>query len=175
MASTRRYCPGITTQLAYWMARSGLTDEQIAEELGVKRATFASWRKRYPELRDAMKPGKEFVDFLVQGSLLKRALGQKVREVTRERVPVEWEKIGQSAVPCRWAMKITKRVVKELPGEVGAQAFWLKNRQGWRDAYDVKHGGTIEHKQDLSALTDEELVTMRSLAAKAEALRAGSN
>lgn len=171
----RRYDPAIHPCLLYWMSRAGLTLDQIAKEVGIGVATLDRWLARYPELRDAMKPGKDFVDSLVEGSLLKRALGYDYDEVTRERVPVEFEVMGKVAVPVKWAMKISKRVRRHFPGEVGAQAFWLKNRQGWRDRTDLVHAGKIETRQDFSALSDDELRTMVALSEKMEAPVDGRN
>lgn len=166
-----KYDPGIHTQLAYWMARGGLTLPQIAEQLGVSEKTIDTWKRKHPEFADAMKPGKEYADFLVQGSLLKRAMGYSVVEVTRERVAVEFDGI----IPIRWKMQVTKKVTKHIPADPAAMIFWLKNRQGWRDRTDINHTGSIEHRQDLSRLSDEELATFRGLAEKLEAPVAGRN
>lgn len=66
-------------------ARDGLTDEQIAEEkIGVNRTTLYDWKKKYPDISDALKKGKEIVDRQVENALLKRALGYEYIEVTKE-------------------------------------------------------------------------------------------
>ena len=53
-------------------ARDGLTDEQIAGNMGVSRSTLNSWKDRYPDILDALKKGKEIVDRQVENALLKR-------------------------------------------------------------------------------------------------------
>jgi hypothetical protein len=169
----KKYDPGIHPILFYWMAKSGLILEQIAKEIGVSAPTIDRWVAAHPELRDAMKPAKDFVDNLVEGSLLKRALGYDYDEVTRERVAVKFEVQGGQVVPVKWAMSVTKRVRKHFPGDVGAQAFWLKNRCGWRDKIDI--AATVEHRQNFDALSDDELRMARALAAKLEAGVAGRN
>src|SRR6478735_6736738 len=65
-------------------ARDGLTDEQIAHNVGVSRSTLNDWKKRYPDISDALKKGKEVVDLQVENALLKRALGYEYEEVTQE-------------------------------------------------------------------------------------------
>jgi hypothetical protein len=162
-----KYIPGIHPTLCYYLAKDGLILEQIAERIGVSDRTLDTWCARYPELKEAMRPAKEYIDNLVEGSLLKRALGFDTQEVTRE--PVRDPATGKSR------MKVTQRVTKHVAPEVAACIFWLKNRKGWRDRYDVAHSGIIEHRQELSNLTDEELLTFRALAAKLEAPVAGSN
>ena len=60
------------TLLEGW-ARDGLTDDQIAHNLGVSRSTLAEWKKRFPDLSDALKKGKDVVDYEVENALLERA------------------------------------------------------------------------------------------------------
>lgn len=59
-------------------ARAGLTDEQIAKNMGICRDTLIEWKKRYPDISDALKKGKEVVDFEVENALLKKALAGDV-------------------------------------------------------------------------------------------------
>ena len=67
-------------------ARQGLTDEQIATNIGVSRSTLSDWKKRYTDISDTLKKGKEIVDIQVENALLKRALGFEYIEVTEERI-----------------------------------------------------------------------------------------
>ena len=62
------------TLLEGW-ARDGLTDDQIAHNLGVSRSTLAEWKIRFPDLSDALKKGKDVVDYEVENALLERAKG----------------------------------------------------------------------------------------------------
>lgn len=59
-------------------ARDGLTDEQIAHNIGIARSTLFEWRKRQKDIEDALKKGKEVVDFEVENALLKNALDGNV-------------------------------------------------------------------------------------------------
>ncbi|MDK9899831.1 transposase, partial [Klebsiella pneumoniae] len=56
-------------------ARDGLTDEQIAEKIGIQRQTLYDWKKKYSDISYALKKGKEVIDRQVENALLKRALG----------------------------------------------------------------------------------------------------
>lgn len=67
-------------------ARDGLIDTQIAANMGIKRQTLYEWAKRYPDISDTLKKGKEVVDLQVENALLKRAIGYKYTETTRERI-----------------------------------------------------------------------------------------
>ena len=102
-------------------ARDGLTDEQIAINMGIKRQTLYDWKKKYSVFSDTLKRGKEIIDRQVENSLLKRALGYEYDEVTTTTFPDGEEE--------------TKRVTKHVVPDTTAQIFWLKNRKPneWRD------------------------------------------
>ena len=55
-------------------ARDGLTDEQIAKNIGISRSTLFEWRKKHKDISNALKKGKEVVDMEVENALLKSAL-----------------------------------------------------------------------------------------------------
>lgn len=55
-------------------ARDGLTDEQIAKNIGIKRPTLYEWKKKHPDISDALKKGKAIIDYEVENALLKNAL-----------------------------------------------------------------------------------------------------
>lgn len=105
-------------------ARDGLTDEQIAKNMGIATKTLYNWRKAHIPILQALKKGKAVVDFEVENALVKRALGYSYDEVTQELRDGE--------------LTITKIVSKEVAPDVGAAAFWLKNRQRdkYRDRWD---------------------------------------
>ncbi|MGH2183092.1 helix-turn-helix domain-containing protein, partial [Enterococcus faecalis] len=65
-------------------ARDGLTDEQIAQNIGIKRPTLYDWKNKYSDISDALKRGKEVVDRQVENALLKSATGYEYTEVTEE-------------------------------------------------------------------------------------------
>ena len=116
-------------KLEAW-ARDGLTDEQIAKNVGISRETLYQWKNKYTDISDALKKGKEVVDIQVENALLKRALGYSYTETKVENGPD--------------GKKVTKTVKEVLP-DTTAQIFWLKNRRGnkWKDKQDVEHSGQI--------------------------------
>ena len=66
------------TLLEGW-ARDGLTREQIAGQMGIGLSTFYKWQKRYPQIAQALRKGRELVDYQVEAALLDRALGGDLR------------------------------------------------------------------------------------------------
>lgn len=113
------------TRITGW-ARDGLTDEQIAHNMGISASTLREWKHKYSALSAALKESKELVDRLVENALLKRALGYEYEEITEELTKTEDGTL---------AMRETKRVRKQVAPDTTAQIFWLKNRKpdDWRD------------------------------------------
>ena len=105
-------------------ARDGLTDKQIAAEIGVSESAFTRWKKKHPPILGALKKGKRPLDFQVENALLKRALGYETLEVTVIEAP-------DGSVT-------RKETKKSIAPDVTAQIFWLKNRKTklWRDRRD---------------------------------------
>lgn len=62
--------------------RDGLTDEQIAKNLGVAYSTMRTWNKKYPAFSAAIKKGKEISDYELENALHKRAIGYYYEEET---------------------------------------------------------------------------------------------
>lgn len=102
-------------------ARDGLTDEQIAKNIGINRTTLYDWKKKETNIADALKKGKEIIDFEVENALLKRALGYEYEE-----------EIYENGI-------LTKKVKKQVAPDTTAQIFWLKNRkkEQWREKVEV--------------------------------------
>lgn len=117
-------------------ARDGLTDEQIAHNIGIHVSTLYEWKKKYEEFDEALKRGKEVVDREVENALLKRALGYSYDEITEIREE---------------GVLIQKKVVKKhIVPDTTAQIFWLKNRRPdiWRDKKDIDMNANISNPFD---------------------------
>lgn len=135
-------------------ARSGLTDEQIAKNVGVSRSTLSRWKETYPDIRDSLNKEKEVVDYEVENALLKRALGTTIVEKTYTLTEIKdevlavqrkhymnkykldhpdlsEEEIRDIAIENVPTMKKvqTAEYVKQLPPDVTAIQFWLRNRK----------------------------------------------
>lgn len=59
-------------------ARDGLSEKQISHNIGISETTLNDWKKRFPEFLEAIKKGKEVVDYEVENALLKSALDGNV-------------------------------------------------------------------------------------------------
>lgn len=130
--------------------RNGLTDEQIAHNMGISPATLYNWQKNHIEILEALKIGKEDADLQVENALFKSACGYDYEEITEE---LKWDQKTRSYV-----MKVTKKLTKHQPPSNTAQIFWLKNRraENWRDK--VENNITLNEDTDVLSKAFEELM-----------------
>ena len=105
--------------------RDGKIDSELCKRLGVSLSKFQEYKKEFKELTDTLKRGKQEADYEVENSLYKRALGYENTET--KRIKNESGKIIRTEI-----------LTKQMPADVTACIFWLKNRKSneWRDKRD---------------------------------------
>lgn len=161
-------------------ARDGLTNEQIAQNIGVTQSTLYDWQRKYSEISEVLKRGKEIVDLQVENALLKRALGYEFKEQKYAQVEMSQEEhyaLKQVVVNrfkidnpeatmeeirlvelqvSKYKSVLVEEKTKEVAPDTTAQIFWLKNRKPdkWRDKQQVEHSGEITNT--IQQLTPEE-------------------
>lgn len=96
-------------------ARDGLTDEQIAANVGISVRTLYRWKQQYCQICHALKKGKDTADREIENALFKRAKGY---DFTETRVKKKGGVVVEETV-----------ITKHIPGDTTAQIFWLKNRK----------------------------------------------
>jgi hypothetical protein len=121
-------------QIQSW-ARDGLTEEQIAHNMGIGLTTLKGWKDKFPSILTAIKKGKAPVDIEVENALLKRAMGYNYDEVIKELIPTG--RIDNGGKPIY--KQHVKTITKHMPPDTTAQIFWLKNRRPgrWRDKIEA--------------------------------------
>ena len=98
-------------------ASDGLTNEDIAHNMGIARQTLNNWCKKYPSIMDALKKGREPVVRKLENSLIKKAQGFEYEEVTTEMWVYDNGKKRQ---------KVSKHKKYSVP-DTSAAIFLLKN------------------------------------------------
>lgn len=165
-------------------ARNGLTDEQIAKNLGISKTTFYKYLKEHNELSELLKRNKEVVDVQVENALLKRALGYSCNEDKYMSVDMEqgeyFEKLDEFMNKYKFEhpdatdselmivreqfpktkMVLVERKTKDVAPDTTAQIFWLKNRKpsDWRDKQNVEISGEVNNP--FGGLTTEQLLKL---------------
>lgn len=120
------------SEIDYWLSDDGLTllqcwsrdgcnHSEIANKMGVTPQLLSRWKFENPEIKEAMRAGKEIVDYKVENALLKSALGFELKEITVT--------IGRRQINGQW-VDITKETkTKEVAPNVTACLAWLNNRK----------------------------------------------
>lgn len=113
---------------------AAMTTFEIAEYFGVNEFTLNEWVSKDPEFAIAMRLPRELADERVEKALYHRAVGYRYR--------AEEIKITEAGDVHRVP------VIKQIPPDITAATFWLKNRKGdtWREKQDVNLNvdGSIE-------------------------------
>lgn len=151
MAAQPKYNALYHDDWAWSLAAMGATNDEIASAMGVSKRTIIRWAKDHESFGKALSEGKGASDAKVIRSLYQRATGY---EYTEERQTVELDKNGNPK-----PVKVEK-IKKHVPPDVGAQCFWLKNRQRdrWSDQprYVADQGDSEQMQFYLPAKESEE-------------------
>ena len=110
--------------------RDGLSDKQVARNIGINQATLYDWLKKYDKFAEAYKKGTETSTYEVENALYKAACGYDATEA---------ETILTTS-PDGLETKQVRKKLRHIPPNVGAICFILKNRrpEKWQDRRDVK-------------------------------------
>lgn len=148
MAAKPKYNPDFHDDWAWSLAAMGATNEEIAKAMGVSKRTIIRWSQEHESFGEALARGKGVSDAKVVRSLYQRAVGY---DYTEERQTVELDKEGKPK-----PIKVEK-IKKHVPPDVGAQCFWLKNRQRsmWQDRPEFVPE-TTEDEQTLFYLPEKD-------------------
>lgn len=143
-------------EITEW-AKMGLTDKDIAHNLGIGVSTYYKYQDLHIELVDALKKGKVVSDEVVENSLYKRANGFEYTEVTKER-RMKGKTAEQMEEPDEFEMVIIKEVTKMVVPDPTSMIFWLKNRKPhqWRDRRETAI--EVETSVNLMDILKEKLI-----------------
>lgn len=131
-------------------ARDGLTDKQIAKNIGISEQTLNVWKKSYPSLSESLKKGKEVVDYEVQNALYKNAIeGDTTAQIfwLKNRQPDKWRNKVETN------QKEQNRLLKARADGAVAKAKILS------DSAD-KLAGNLKNNELLKALIDVPVIDL---------------
>lgn len=126
-------------RLSAW-ARDGLTDEQIAKNMGISRSTLNVWKEKYSDISDTLKKDKEIADIYVENALFKRACGYNAKIKKHFKLKtVIYNENGKKVKEIE-ELKVAQDEV-HIPADTTAQIFWLNNRkpEQWRNKRDEQN------------------------------------
>lgn len=112
--------------------REGLIDEQIWPRLSISKTSFYDYQNQHSEFSDALKKGKEIVDYQVENALLESASGH-VKELRRPfKLKEVYYEDGKRCEKETIAYAIEEIYYPPVPVSI---IYWLKNRKPkkWKD------------------------------------------
>ena len=111
-----------------------MTDEQIAQNIGISRSTLSLWKEKYSDISDTLKRGKDIVDREVENALYQKAMG--ITKTIRKPIKVKQVdyKDGKRLRETETVIMAEEEIF--VPPDTVAQIFWLKNRKPdkWKDS-----------------------------------------
>lgn len=119
-------------------ARDGLMDEQIAKNIGIARSTLNLWKKKHPDISDALKRGKAVIDREVENALTKSATGYWIEELDTKVLEFpDGESRTETTTKRRW-----------VPPNPTSNIFYLKNRkpETWRDRRETNIVSEVDNE-----------------------------
>ena len=79
-------------EIAEWL-KIGATDKEVAENLGINKATFCEYKKRFPELNELIKSARKQPVQAIKAALFKRATGfmYSEKKIIRKQILLDGE------------------------------------------------------------------------------------
>lgn len=140
-------------RLQAW-ARDGLSDEQMAHNIGITTTTLYDWKKKYPAFSEALARGKEVVDIVAENALYQKAIGIKETIMKPIKLKQILYKNGKRISEKEYIKMVPEEVY--VPPDVKALIFWLTNRKSeWRDKQEKELSGNI----GINLVVDDDIST----------------
>lgn len=118
-------------EITEWL-KLGATDKEVAENLGIHKATFVEYKKKYTELNELIKKGRKSPVTQIKNAMLKRALGFQFEEkkVTTQKIVIDG--VDGDKIPAK-LIKTEITTKTALPSETAGLILlqhWAKD-EGW--------------------------------------------
>lgn len=136
--------------LEHWK-RNDLTDAEIAKRIGIKAPTLIDWKKRFPQISEALKKGSEY-----SVADAERALISKFKVTTiKEKKTETWENADGTK------RKHVVTTEKQVMPDTTAIIFFLKAKAGWRDDQEITDTTAIDKLDELLNATYNEAMNRK--------------
>ena len=117
-------------EILEWL-KLGATEKEIDKNLGVHKSTFIEYKKKYKELSDLIKKGRENPVVQIKAAMLKRALGFQYEEKRVMTQKIEFEDNGEIRPAKIIRTEITtKTALPDTAAGLILLQHWDKNEDG---------------------------------------------
>lgn len=130
-------------EIAEGYARRGLSDADIAKNLGISLDAYYRYQKQFPEFYEAIRRGKRPANIIVENALYKRCIGFEFDEPSTE-----------TYVDEKGKKHVKKKVTtKYIIPDINAIRFWLINREPdlWKTIREELESDNIDKVKDILA------------------------
>lgn len=134
------YSPDKLELLKCWARDFPLVD--IAAKMGITVQTLRKWKKKYPEIAEAINQNKEILDYKIENALVKKALGYTTTDVRTIISPPD--KDGNRKIR-------VEKIEREIPPDTTAIMAWLNNRKP--DQWKRNRDNIMQTKDEDSKIT----------------------
>ena len=123
-------------------ARDGLSDAQLAINMGIHVSTLYEWKNKYTEINEALRTGKEVADRMVENALFQSCFDRKI--TVRKAFKVKEVYYDENGKRCEKEHLETAEEDVAIPANEKAQEFWLYNRRSadWSRKDKLELSGT---------------------------------
>lgn len=125
-------------------ARDGLTDEQLAKNMGISPSTLYEWKNKYPEISEAIRAGKDVPDRKVENALYQSCFDRTIKVMKAFKVKeVYYDGNGKR---CEKEHIELAEETYPIPANERAQEFWLANRkpEQWSNKEKLELSGNVD-------------------------------
>lgn len=112
--------------------RDGMLEKDVAKSLKISTSTLEEYKQKHPEFAEALKRGREIIDYEVENSLYKKCVGTYAKEEKAFKcTEIYYDAQGNR---CQREEIKTVEVDVFIPPDTTAIAIWLNNRRSdkWR-------------------------------------------
>ena len=139
----KRWIEGEGLKRVLEWVKHGLTDEQVAKNMGIDRSTFHSWMKKKPEFGEAVREAKIQPNIEIENAMFNLACGKTFVEETKTIIDAKDGSI----------IRIEK-TRKQVPPSAVLLIFLAKNRM--RDRYRL-YAATPNDNKESEEKTDVQI------------------
>jgi transposase len=140
--------------LTQW-ARNGLTKDEIAGNMNISSQTLYEWQKKCPDISECLKNARAYAHARVENALYQKAIGYTVikQQPVKKKV-ADYDGVGKKIGEHEEIELI--EVTEQLPPDMGAIAFYLKNNmpEKYKDKWPETDDREEEQEQENMCLRD---------------------
>ena len=154
-------------------ARKGLSNDDIAKNVGVARSTLQEWKRNHKDIADALNTGAREADAVIENALFVRAQGHMEKLKRPYKLREKTFDVNGKLISEREHIEYSE-YEEYIPPDTTAQILWLKNRlpDVWRDKINTELGGKVEH---IDHIPEEDKELLKRTVERLESYRTASD